>query len=62
MFNDILAVVIPLVALAIVFAWVPFLNLVCPPCVNSLERRAFREDELKARTSMGSRQDRMSYR
>jgi hypothetical protein len=60
MFNDILALLIPLVAVAIVFAWVPFLNRICPPAQRSLERRAFREDELKARLSMGSSRDRVS--
>ncbi len=57
MFDDIMALIIPLVAIAIVFAWVPLLNLISPPCERSLERRAFREDELKARTSMGASRD-----
>ena len=57
MFNDILALIIPLVAVALVFAWVPLLNLISPPCQNSLGRHAFREDELKARASMGSSRD-----
>jgi hypothetical protein len=57
MFNDILALLIPLVAVALVFAWVPLLNLISPPCESSLGRRAFREDELKARSSMGASRD-----
>jgi hypothetical protein len=38
MIDDIVAVLIPLVAIAIIFAWVPFLNLICPPRERSLER------------------------
>ena len=38
MFDDIVAVLIPLVAIAIIFGWVPFLNLICPPRGRSLER------------------------
>jgi hypothetical protein len=37
MIDDIVAVLIPLVAIAIIFAWVPFLNLICPPRERSLE-------------------------
>jgi hypothetical protein len=57
MFNDILALLIPLGAVALIFAWVPLLNLISPPSGSPLERRAFREDELKARSSMGVTQD-----
>jgi hypothetical protein len=57
MSDYIFALVIPLVAIGIIFAWVPFLNLICPPCTRSLERRSFRGDELKARSSMGSIRD-----
>jgi hypothetical protein len=55
--DYILALVIPLVAIAIIFAWVPLLNLICPPCGRSLERRSFQRDELKARSSIGSMRD-----
>jgi hypothetical protein len=57
MFNDILAILIPLVAVAIVFAWVPLLNRISPPCERPLGRRTFRDDELKARSSMGATRD-----
>jgi hypothetical protein len=55
--DYIFALIIPLVAIAITFAWVPFLNFICPPCGRSLERRSFQGDELKARSSMGSIRD-----
>ena len=57
MSDYIFACVIPLVAIAIIFAWVPFLNFICPPCTRSLERRSFQGDELKARSSMGPIRD-----
>jgi hypothetical protein len=57
MSDYIFALIIPLVAIAIIFAWVPFLNLICPPCERSLERRGFQGDELKARSSMGPIRD-----
>jgi hypothetical protein len=57
MSDYILALMIPLVAIAIAFAWVPFLNLICPPCARSLERRRFQAEELRARSSMGPLQD-----
>jgi hypothetical protein len=52
MSDYIFAITIPLVAIAIVFAWVPFLNLICPPCRRSLERRGFQGEGPKARSSM----------
>jgi hypothetical protein len=57
MYDYIVAVVIPLVAVAIIFAWVPFLNLICPPCARSLERSGFRGEELKPRSSIGPFRD-----
>jgi hypothetical protein len=44
MSDYIFACVIPIVAIAIIFAWVPFLNFICPPCTRSLERRRCQED------------------
>lgn len=57
MSNDILAILIPIIAVALTFAWVPLLNLICPPCERSLERFAFRDDELKARSSLRATRD-----
>jgi hypothetical protein len=47
MSDYIFAVIIPLVAIAITFAWIPFLNLICPPCNRSLERIALERGEPK---------------
>ena len=47
MSDYIFALIIPLVAIAITFAWVPFLNLICPPCPRSFERGGFQGDELR---------------
>ena len=57
MFDYFIALIIPLGAIGIAFAWVPFLNLICPPCVRSLERRALQVEELRMRSSMSSIQD-----
>jgi hypothetical protein len=57
MYDYIIAVVIPLVAVAIVFAWVPFLNLICPPCARSFGRGNFQGKELKAGSSIGLLRD-----
>ena len=57
MSDYIFALIIPLVAIAITFAWVPFLNLICPPRTRSLERRGIQGDELKARSSVGPIRD-----
>jgi len=57
MSDDIVAVIIPLIAIAIIFAWVPLLNLICPPCGRALERRRSQMDALKVRSSAGSIRD-----
>jgi hypothetical protein len=59
MSDYIFALIIPLVAIAIIFAWVPFLNLICPPRARSLGR-GFQGEELKARSSIGPIRDEMS--
>ena len=62
MSDYILAFVIPLVSIAIVFAWVPFLNLICPPCARVLERPGFQGEELRTQLKepiMLDRRDRM---
>ena len=60
MSDYIFAFIIPLVAIAIIFAWVPFLNLICPPRARSFERRGFQGEELKATSSIGPIRDEMS--
>jgi hypothetical protein len=32
MSDTIIAIIIPLIMIAIIFAWVPLLNLICPTC------------------------------
>ena len=54
MFDGVLAFLVPLVALAIIFAWVPLLNLICPPCRRSLQRQ---RDSLEVHSFMGSIRD-----
>ncbi len=57
MSDAIIALVIPLVGIAIIVAWVPLLNFICPTCRRSLEYQSFQRDLLEARTSMGSIRD-----
>jgi hypothetical protein len=53
----IVAILFPLAALAIIFAWVPLLNLICPPCTNSFAQRYFQEQFSKERSSTDPTQD-----
>lgn len=39
MSEDLLATVITVVLLAAMFAWVPILQAICPPCSRFFERR-----------------------
>jgi hypothetical protein len=57
MSDDIIALIIPLVAIAIIVGWVPLLNFLFPQCGRSLERQSFQRDTLKALSSMGSMRD-----
>ena len=57
MSDAIIALVIPLVGIAIIVAWVPLLNFICPTCRRSLEYQSFQRDLLEARASMGSIRD-----
>ncbi len=50
MSDYILAIIFPLASLAIIFIWVPLLNLICPPCTSSFAQRYF-QDAMKARSS-----------
>lgn len=38
MSDDTMSVVITFIIIAILFAWAPLLNLICPPCGRFLER------------------------
>jgi hypothetical protein len=56
MSDEIIAIIIPLVAIAIIFAWVPLLNRISPPNGRSLERRRS-EKPLIVQSSVGSIRD-----
>ncbi len=55
--DYILAIIVPLAALGIIFAWVPLLNLICPPCANSFAQRYFRDQDIKTQSSSGPTRD-----
>jgi hypothetical protein len=57
MSDDIIALIIPLVAIAIIVGWVPLLNFLFPRCGRSLERQRFQRNTLEALSSMGSMRD-----
>jgi hypothetical protein len=43
MSEEITALFITITIIAVHFAWIPILNLVCPPCARLLERRRLRK-------------------
>jgi hypothetical protein len=45
MSEEVIAVVITISIIILFLAWVPFLNLVCPPCGRFLERRRRRQQK-----------------
>jgi hypothetical protein len=47
MSDEVIAAVITIAVIALLFAWVPFLNLVCPPCARLLERRRLQKNATK---------------
>jgi hypothetical protein len=50
MSDEVIALVITIAIIALFFAWVPFLNLVCPPCARFLERRRLQKNTGKERS------------
>jgi len=44
MSEDLIAILITIAIIAVFFAWMPFLNFVCPPCGRFLERRRLQKD------------------
>jgi hypothetical protein len=38
-----LSIIITVAIIALIFAWAPFLNFVCPPCGRALERFRLRK-------------------
>ena len=57
MSDAIVALIVPLAAVAIIFAWVPLLNLICPPCARARERRRIQMKALKMLASTASIRD-----
>jgi hypothetical protein len=49
MSDEVTAIVITIAILALIIAWVPFLDLVCLPCGRFLEWRRCRKDTAKER-------------
>lgn len=43
MSEQTLSLIIAVAIIALMFAWVPFLNFVCPPCGRALERLRLRK-------------------
>jgi hypothetical protein len=54
MSNDVLALVITVAIFAVFFAWMPLLNLICPPCGRFLERRRAQRTSPKERPPLAA--------
>ena len=39
MSDEVLALIVTIAVLALLFAWAPFLNFICPPCSRFLAQR-----------------------
>lgn len=52
MSDNIIALVIPVVMIAITFVWVPMLNLICPPCQRSSASRSLHETASKTHSAL----------
>lgn len=57
MSDKAIALLIPFVSVVIIFAWVPLLNLICPPCGRALERQRVQLQALQTRSSLESLRD-----
>ena len=52
MSDEVISVVITIAIIALFFVWVPFLDLVCPPCGRFLEHRRLQKKTIKPRASV----------
>ena len=52
MSDNIIALLIPVVMIAITFVWVPMLNLICPPCQRSSASRSLYETASKTHSAL----------
>jgi hypothetical protein len=60
MSEEVIAVIITIAIIALFLAWVPFLNLICPPCSRFLERRRQQKDPRKVRSPIVAAQRKVS--
>ena len=44
MSDNIIAIIITVAIIALLFAWAPFLNFICPPCGRFLAQRRMERD------------------
>jgi hypothetical protein len=47
MSDEAIAIVITIAIIALFLVWVPFLNLICPPCGRLLDRLRLPKDKIK---------------
>ena len=52
MSDNIIALIIPVVMIAITFIWVPMLNLICPPCQRSSTSHSLHETVSKTHSAL----------
>ena len=52
MSDNIIALLIPVVMIAITFVWVPMLNLICPPCQRSSAWQSLHETASKTHSAL----------
>jgi cytochrome c oxidase assembly protein Cox11 len=52
MSDNIIALLIPVIMIAIAFAWVPLLNLICPPCRRSSTWRPLHDAASKTQSAL----------
>jgi hypothetical protein len=53
MSDEVIALVVTIAIIALLFVWVPLLDLICPPCGRFLERRRRQKDPTEARAPIG---------
>jgi cytochrome c oxidase assembly protein Cox11 len=51
MSDEAIALVVTIAIVALFFAWVPILNLICPPCGRFLAQRRVQKEATKELTS-----------
>jgi hypothetical protein len=59
MSDDVIALIVTILVIALLFAWAPFLNFICPPCSRFLaqrrmERQTVEDQRIKKRSSVAA--------